>query len=167
MTVIWLNGTVGAGRSAVGRVLADMLPRAAFVDGDDVAPEGMTGPARWRIAVDALLRRVARRKARETLVVAYPLTRQDFARVRASCGRAGRRFAVVNLATPLPIVLRGRGGRRLGADEVPRMREMCSKGYRRRRFAAITLPNAQPPARLTARRIAAVVVLISFSLVFC
>lgn len=78
MTVIWLNGTVGAGKSAVGRALAEMLPRAMFVDGDDVAPLGVAAPARWRIAVDALLRLVARPGGNAVLVVAYPLARPDF-----------------------------------------------------------------------------------------
>ncbi len=154
MTVIWLNGTVGAGKSVVGRALAGMLPHAVFVDGDEVAPEGVAAPARWRIAVDALVRRLVRQIGRETLVVAYPLARPDFLRVRAACGRAGRLLVVVTLATPLAIVLRGRGGRRLDADEGRRVRAMWSQGYHRRPFAAFTLANARPPPRLTARRIA-------------
>jgi hypothetical protein len=151
MTVIWLNGTVGPGKSAVGRALAAMVPGATFVDGDDVAPDGVAGPARWRMAVDALVRRVSRRRI--------------FFRVRAAWGRAKRRLLVVTLATPLAIVLRGRGARRLHADERARARQIWSQGYTRPRFAAVTLPNARPPAALTARRIVAVFVLISFLLV--
>ena len=31
MTVIWLNGAVGSGNSAVGAALAALLPRGGFV----------------------------------------------------------------------------------------------------------------------------------------
>jgi shikimate kinase len=47
-TVIWLNGTVGAGKSAVGQALAYMLPSAIFLDGDDYAgPSHLPNPVRW------------------------------------------------------------------------------------------------------------------------
>ena len=73
---------------------------------------------------------------------------------RAACGRARRRLLVVNLATPLPITLRGRGGRRLSLGEERRVREMFSQNYHHRRFAALTLCNALPPVSRTARKIA-------------
>ena len=152
MTVIWLNGTIGSGKTAVGRAVAALLPQARFVDGDDLAgPSGLPNRQRWRMAVDALLRLVrCRWPAR--LVVAYPLAAADARRLRAAC--ACRVLLVVNLATPLPIVLRGRGGRVLSAGERRRVREMFSEGYHRRRFADMTLTNALPPVSRIARVIA-------------
>ncbi len=57
---------------------------------------------------------------------------------------------VVNLATPLPITLRGRGGGKLSFGEQRRVREMFSQNYHRRRFAAMTVANALPPVSRTA-----------------
>ncbi len=147
--VIWLNGTVGSGKSAVGRALAARLPGAVFLDGDDLAgPSGLPNRERWAMALAALLQVVAQRRRR--LVIAYPLDRAGYARLRARCGGA---LLVVTLATPLPIVLRGRG-RMLDAWEMARVRAMRAAGYHRRRFAALTVPNAVPPASRTAALIA-------------
>ncbi len=155
MAVIWLNATVGGGKSAVGRALARIVPGAVFMDGDDHAgPSHLPNPARWRIALQTLLRAAARPGRFPTLVVAYPLDRAGFRRLKANCGRAHRFLVVVNLATPLSMTLRGRGGRTLDAAERARVRAMRSQGYHRRPFATATLFNAHPPAERTARRIA-------------
>jgi len=108
VTVIWLNGTVGAGKSAVGRALACMLRSAVFLDGDDDAgPSHLPNSVRWRTALQALLRAAARRGSFRTLVVAYPLDRFGYARLKAVCGRSHRRCIVINLAPPLAMTLRG------------------------------------------------------------
>ena len=104
------------------------------------------------MAMDALLRMIARQ--RRTLVIAYPLAPREHRRLRAACRRAHRALVVVTLATPLAIALRGRGQRALTAAEQARTRQMHAEGYHRRRFAALTLANAQPPPGRTARRIA-------------
>jgi hypothetical protein len=149
--VIWLNGTVGAGKSSVGRALAAALPGAGFFDGDDFAGAANLPPARrWRVATEALLRIVARPAGIRTLVIAYPLGRQEHRRLRAVAGRARMALVVVTLATPLRLILRGRGTRRLDAQEQARARAMRSQGYHRRRFARLTLPNAQHAPAATA-----------------
>ena len=154
MSVIWLNGIVGAGKTAVGRALAACLSQATFMDGDDHAgPRYLPDPARWRFALDALLLATARRAPGATLIIAYPLDRTGYQRLRTTCARAHRRLTVVTLATPLPIVLRGRGGRVLAAAEQARARVMQSKGSYRRRFAGARLQNVARLKR-TARRIA-------------
>lgn len=152
--VIWLNGTVGAGKSAVGQALAAILPGAAYVDGDDYAgPVHLPHVLRWRVALDVLLRLVARPGRARVLVVAYPLRAPDYARLRAACGRARRILTVATLAPPLTMTLCGRGERKLDVDERARVREMRSEGYHCRRFAAFTLSNTQPPPARTARLI--------------
>ena len=154
MRVIWLNGTVGSGKTAVGRALAGMLPDAAFVDGDDHAGPHLPKQRRWRFAMTALLALIARSGRRHALVVAYPLTAADHARLWATCGRGRHPLTVVTLATPLTLVVRGRGTRRLEVAEIARARAMWSEGYARRPFAILTLPNTQPSPTSTACRIA-------------
>lgn len=152
MTVIWVNGAIGAGKTAVGRALAGLLSGARFLDGDDHAgPRHLPARRRWRMATDALLRAVALRAHTPVLVIAYPLDPTGYRRLRTVCGRSRRRLMVVTLATPLPIILRGRGGRGLSAAERARTRRMHAEGYHRRRFPALVLPNASGTAARTAR----------------
>ena len=154
MRVIWLNGTVGSGKSAVGRALAVRLPGARFLDGDDCAgPRQLPRGVRWRMALERLLAACAKARAERTLVIAYPLDRSGWRRVRRVCGRARRELLIITLAPPLGLTLRGRSGRRLSAAEQARAREMRGEGYHRRRFAALTLPNACPPPSRTAMRV--------------
>ena len=150
--IIWLNSTVGAGKTSIGQALSHILPGAVFMDGDDHAgPSSLPNTVRWRMAIDALLRAAARRS--RTLVVAYPLDRLEYQRLKAVCRRGRRSLVLVNLATPLTITLRGRGSRRLDAAEQARVREMRSKGFHRRPFASATFSNASSPPRTTARKI--------------
>ena len=158
MPVVWLNGTVGSGKSTVGTALAGLLPASRFLDGDDVAgPSHLPDRVRWGMALDTLLAAVRRRAHSPWLVVAYPLDAAGFRRLRAACAKAGRRLAVVNLDVPLSVTLRGRGGRRLSTAEKQRVRVMRSEGYHRRPFAAVSLQNAYPPVGLAARRVLALV----------
>jgi hypothetical protein len=155
MSVIWLNGTVGSGKTSVGKVLVKLLAGARFMDGDDCAgPEHLPNFMRWRAAVNALLQAVVRPGRYSTLVIAYPLDFLSFRRLEATCRRAHRSLLVVNLASPLAMTLRGRGGRTLSPSERERVRVMRSEGYHRRPFAAVSLPNAYPPVERTARKIA-------------
>ena len=149
--IIWLNGVVGSGKSAVGAALACLLPGGHFIDGDDHAgPADLPDRWRWRIALLTVLT-LARRRPPARIVVAYPLDSGSFRILRSRCARVRRRLVVINLATPLPVVLRGRGGRVLSRDERRRVREMVGEGYCRRRFATMTLCNALPPPARTAR----------------
>lgn len=153
MAVVWLTGTVGAGKTAVGRALAALLPDARFLDGDDLAgPRGGPPARRWERALAALLRQVARRDGRH-LVIAYPLQPAGWRRLRAAAGRAQRPVWVVALAPPPAVVMSGRG-RKLSSAERRRVRRMRGQGYDRPRFAALRLANAAPPPARTAARIA-------------
>ena len=154
MSVVWLNGTVGSGKSTVGAALASLLPASRFLDGDDLAgPHHMPNPVRWGMALDALLAVVIRPGRCRWLVIAYPLDATGFLRLRAACAKARRPFAVVNLDVPMPMTLRGRGGRMLTTDERERVRTMRSKGYHRRPFATATLRNVFPSVGQASRRV--------------
>jgi hypothetical protein len=162
VSVVWLNGTVGSGKSTVGAALADLLPASRFLDGDDLAgPNHLPNPMRWGMALDALLVAVVRPGRSRWLVVAYPLEAIGFRRLRAACARAQRPFVVVNLDVPTSMALRGRGGRTLTRDEMRRVRAMRSEGYHRRPFASATLHNTYPSIGWAARR---ALTLVRFSL---
>lgn len=154
MSVVWLNGTIGCGKSTVGAAVASLLPASKFLDGDDLAgPRHLPNPVRWNMALDALLSAVVRPRRFRWLIVAYPLDTAGFLRLRATCAKAQRSFTVVNLDVPLPMTLRGRGGRALTVAERARVRIMRSKGYHRRPFATATLRNIYPSVGYVSRRV--------------
>ena len=154
MSVVWLSGTVGSGKSSVGAALASLLPVSRFLDGDHLAgPRHLPNPVRWGMALDALLAAVARPGRFRWLVVAYPLDAAGFLRLRAACAKARRSYTVVNLDVPLSMTLRGRGSRKLTMVEKMRVRTMRSKGYHRRPFATATLRNVYPSVGYASRRL--------------
>ena len=154
MSVVWLNGTVGSGKSAIGAALANLLPASRFLDGDDLAgPSYLPSAARWGMALDALLTAVARPGRLRWLVVAYPLDATGFLQVRAASAKARRPLVVVNLDVPMSMTLRGRGGRTLTTAEKKRVRVMRSKGYHCKPFATATLHNAYPSISRASRQL--------------
>jgi hypothetical protein len=158
MSVIWLNGTVGSGKTTVGMALAGLLPASRFLDGDDLAgPSYLPNPIRWAMALDALLAVVVRPGRFRWLVVAYPLDGIEFLRLRAACAKARRPLTVVNLDVPLSMTLQGRGGRTMTTAEKKRIRVMRSEGYHRRPFATATLHNAYPSVSRASRQVLALV----------
>ena len=85
---MWLNGTVGSGKSTIGAALAGLLPKARFLAGDDLAGPGyLPTVALWSVALDALLMAVARSGGFRCLVVAYSLDAAGYRRLRAACSK--------------------------------------------------------------------------------
>lgn len=154
MVVICLNGPINAGKSTIGRVLADRLPDAEFIEGDDHGiPEGV--PFEEMIAqATAWLAGLIAEKQRAFLVIAYPLRPEDFALLREASAKRGARLFVVTLAPPMELVLKDRGARRLDDEERARIREMYAEGYASRDFSDMIVTDVESP-EVMARRIAA------------
>ena len=99
------------------------------------------------MAVQSVARSIASAARTRMLVFAYPLRRADHALIFAACARIHRPLTVVTLTTPLPVILRQRGKRRLDQQEQTRVRAMHSEGYYRQTFS--TLPSLVPsPLRI-------------------
>ncbi|MEZ0168368.1 shikimate kinase [Microvirga sp. TS319] len=142
LTVIHLNGPINSGKSSVGRGLADLLPRAVFIDGDDHdAPDD----APLDTKIQAALRRIETQIAEATedyLIVAYPLDQAHYNQVKGASERRGARLLVLTLAPPLEVALSDRGARRLTPDERERILEMYEEGYQARSFSNAILDTA-------------------------
>ncbi|MCB8821799.1 shikimate kinase [Microvirga rosea] len=139
LTIIHVNGPINSGKTSVGKALADLLPNAAFIDGDDHdAPDD----APLAIRVEAALARIENEIAKawgSFLVVAYPLEIQDYERLRNKADKRGSRFFVLTLAPPLEVALMNRGERTLAASERQRILEMYREGYHTRPFSDASL----------------------------
>lgn len=141
----------------MGRRLAGLLPGAAFVEGDD---HGAPDDADLDTVIAVALARVEAlvASAGGDLVIAYPLRRQDHARLAAAAGRRGARLYVATLAPPMAVALGDRGGRPLSAAERARIVEMYAEGYAGPVFSDLVLDNAGLTPDQTAAAIAAALV---------
>jgi cytidylate kinase len=155
LTVVHINGSINSGKSTVGRVLAQTLADARFIDGDDhAAPEHLPLPVQWAFALTRIEEHIAAASFRY-LVVAYPLEQADFERIDAACRKRRARLVVVTLSPPLEVVLSDRGARVLTHEERERIVEMYAQGYQSRSFSDIVLDNAGMSAEETVACIAA------------
>ena len=55
LAVIHINGPINSGKSTLGRALADSLPEASFIDGDD---HDAPADAPLGVRIEAALRRI-------------------------------------------------------------------------------------------------------------
>ncbi|MBQ0819092.1 hypothetical protein KBI52_02385, partial [Microvirga sp. HBU67558] len=87
LTVIHLNGPINSGKSSVGRALADLLPNAVFIDGDDHdAPDDAPLGTRIQVALRRIETQIAEATG-EYLIVAYPLDQAHYSQLQAASER--------------------------------------------------------------------------------
>ncbi|HWX48093.1 MAG TPA: DUF2062 domain-containing protein [Roseomonas sp.] len=152
--VLHLNGSINSGKSSIGRALAEMLPGAEFVEGDDHGlPTSLPRERRWAGALQRIARCIAISRA-PWLVVAYPLDEAAYRSLRAACAARGARLRVVTLAPPLEVALSERGGRRLSEEERQRIGEMYAKGYAERPFSELIFDPSDLTPEASARELA-------------
>lgn len=145
MIVICLNGPINAGKSTIGRVLADRLPDAEFIEGDDHGiPEDVPFQEMIEQAT-AWLAKLIGAKQRAFLVIAYPLRPEDFILLQEAGTKRGARLFVVTLAPPIELVLKDRGDRNLDDEERARIREMYEEGYASRDFSDLIVTDIESP----------------------
>ena len=156
MVVICLNGPINAGKSTIGRVLADRLPDAEFIEGDD---HGIPEDVPFAEMIERAAARLAGLigvKQRAFLVIAYPLRPEDFALLQQACTKRGAGFFVVTLAPPMELVLKDRGARKLDDEERARIREMYAEGYASRDFSDMIVTEIQAPDIMAGHIIASI-----------
>lgn len=157
LTVIHLNGPINSGKSSVGRALADLLPEAAFIDGDDHdAPDDASLPARIQAALDRIEIQIGKATG-AYLIVAYPLDQTHYDRLRVATERRGACFIVLTLAPPLEVALSDRGVRKLTHGERERIIEMYTEGYQARAFSDAVLDTAGLTPEQTAQLAAKII----------
>jgi hypothetical protein len=150
MRVIILNGSVNSGKTTTGRVLAQLLPGAVFIDGDDHGvPRSVPFEEMTELSLDWLIARVVEATA-PVLVIARPLRDHDFVRLQAVTKRRGAELVVVTLAPPLAVAGADRGDRKLDAWERNRVPEMYAEGYASRAFSDLIVTD-MPGPDVTAR----------------
>jgi hypothetical protein len=154
LTVIHLNGPINSGKTTIGVALAQRLPDARFIDGDDHdAPDDAPFDVQWAIALARIVDHIATARERH-LVIAYPIGDAEFARLRAACDARGARLFVATLAPPEAVASSDRGERVLTEWERRRIAAMYREGYASRAFSDCFVDTSKGSADACAQQIA-------------
>jgi hypothetical protein len=153
--VVFLNGPIGAGKTALGRALATALG-AAFIDSDDLRDPSK----RWFEESLSLANAVAHAgmaalAGRPVLVIAMPLRAREWTFFRARFGAEEIATYCITLAAGFDTVLDPKRGRAFDSGERMRIKEMIEQGYAARSFSDLILATdhegfAETLAELTA-----------------
>lgn len=135
--IVFICGAINAGKSSVGKILADKL-NAAFIEGDTVrnflsmltVDEARPAIVEGIVAVVAAL---AKRKF--SVVIAYPLWNDDLERLQKGLSEVKVPIHYFALNPSLEVALTNRGGRDIGEWEINRIKELYEKGVNKPGFA--------------------------------
>lgn len=145
--VIFICGAINAGKSSVGKILAERL-KAAFIEGDHVRNflHMLTvDEARPAIveSIAAVVRTLVKRGF--PVVVAYPLWNEDYEILRTKLADAEVPVHYFALNPDIETALTNRGGREIGEWETQRIRELYEKGVNHPNFA-VSIDNTNMTA---------------------
>ncbi len=143
LAAIFLMGTIGAGKSTLGRALARELG-GAHVEGDDFhrppKPWFATSLSTCRGVLSAVLAGAAEGRP---VVVSYPLRCREWIFYRRRLAEAGIRSLFVSLVAAAEAILAPDRGRAFTAGERRRIREMLAEGYDARLFSDLVVRTDQ------------------------
>jgi len=141
--VIFLNGPIGAGKTTLGRALANDLC-AAFLDSDDLRERSKLWYEETLTLANALVSAgLSTLKERPLLVIAMPLRVRDWALFCARLRAQEIATYCVTLAADLDAILDPRRGRAFDAGEHARIEEMIAQGYAARPFSDLIVDSGR------------------------
>ena len=104
MTIYWLTGVIGAGKSTLGAVLAATMPETDFIDGDFclAQDDALSFEQRIQNNKNHLIKKCLEyAQGGRNLVVAYPVQKETVATLRQACRDSNGQLVVIALTAPL------------------------------------------------------------------
>ncbi len=141
--VVCINGPINSGKSTIGRLLAERIDGAVFVEGDDHDRHGAALDEVIRAGVARLAGIIREQRGVSVLVMAFPLRSEDYSQLCVAAAEVGAEICCVTLSPTEEVALGRRGGRELDARERARVREMYAEGYARREFSDLVVDNSE------------------------
>lgn len=153
--VIFLTGAIGAGKSTIGRALADEL-EGSHVEGDDHQRPPKPWYATSLSTCRGTLREVvAKLELRNTVVVSYPLRCFEWIFYRRHLASWGVRSTFITLVAGYDATVDPSRGRVFSDWEKARIREMLDEGYDRPRFSDHVISSEKEPPAANVKRVLA------------
>lgn len=136
---IFLSGPIGAGKTTLGRALAERIG-GGFIDGDDHAnPELPWYGSILRTSRSVVQTGLSLLAERRYLVVAYPLGCSTWIFYRRHFGAAGIRPIFVSLRASYEGIVDAGRGREFDDEERERIGVMLAEGYGERSFSDLII----------------------------
>lgn len=146
--IIFLNGSINAGKSTVAKLLAKELPNTALLEIDalrsmiDWMPIDQAVPINLENAVSLIRNFVARDTS---VIVPYPLSQANYEYVMQKLTDVNTEIHVFTLAPKLEAALTNRGARELSASEKERIKYHYSIGIHDPTFGEVIDNSSQTP----------------------
>lgn len=138
---VFLNGPIGAGKTTLGRALAQRL-NGQFLDGDDYADHSKPWYCSIRQTSQAIVDNgLASLRAHPVVVIAYPLGCSSWIYYRRKFGDAGRHAIFVTLRASYEQIVDASRGRTFNDWEHRRIRTMIREGYDSRAFSDLIVDS--------------------------
>ena len=146
--VILINGSINAGKSTVGKLIADALPQTALLEIDVLRDMVAWMPLETSIPLNlsnavSIIKNFA--AAGLNVVVPYPLSEANYAYLVASLGPEKIEVRAFSLAPRLDVALTNRGTRVLTDAERERVHYHYNKGIPTPTFGTIIDNSEQSP----------------------
>jgi hypothetical protein len=155
MLAIFLSGPIGAGKSTLGRALADALD-GNFIDGDDHKAPGKPWYGSSLSTARSILRAIATfAPDGQPTIIAYPLRCIEWTYYRRRLAEHGIHTIFVSLSASYEAIIAPSRGRRFSAEERARIRTMIGERYDRRPFSDLVLETDRNDIKLTLGRLIA------------
>lgn len=146
---VFLEGPIGAGKTTLGRALAEQL-QGHFIDGDDHSdPDGPWFCSSYRTSKRVLHAGLKALQKNRTIIVAYPLRRVNWIYFNRRFKEASVTPSFVSLSATYEEIVSERRGRVFSDTERARIRTMISQGYGRRPFSDLILQTGRHDLRQT------------------
>jgi shikimate kinase len=104
MTIYWLTGAMGAGKSTLGAALAASLPKTLFIDGDFLLVDSDKIPFAERImrTKNQLIETcISFAKDKQSVVIAYPVTKETIIDLKQKFELLNAKLIVIGIQSPL------------------------------------------------------------------
>lgn len=153
--VVLLDGPIGAGKSTLGRALADQFD-GAFLDGDDFKTPGKP----WYASSLSTCRRIQQATEdalmrKQTVFVARPVRCWEWVFFTRKCGRIGVGCVLVGLQASIEAITAPSRGREFSESECARIVEMIAQGYGARHYSDVVIRTDLADLEVTVRRASA------------
>lgn len=160
MKIININGAINSGKSTVSKILIKLLPKAVFIEVDELLPDeeqsalGLdfkAGIAERLKRLDIEVKKHIASKQYDYIIFAYPMTAKSYSLWKKMAGNTP--FICITLSPSLENCLRNRGTRELTVFEISRIKEMYRQEYHCPSNADLIVYNDSQTPEQTAQEI--------------